>query len=246
MTQTTREYSSLDNAFQFMNRELFEDELPELLITFQRKANTKGYYHKDKFASREGEGQISELALNPDNFEGRSDIEILSTLVHEMVHHWQNHFGRAGKGKYHNKEFANKMFEIGLQPTSDGTPQGKTTGPKVTHLIIENGPFDLAAKKFLEEYQFKISWQSINEVKQKKKADPSKVKFQCNCPHAVWGKIFSIIVCPNCMSVFKWADRQKVFNYIAEHQLEKELEEYIEKISNIESELNKGENNDNS
>jgi hypothetical protein len=34
-----------------------------------------------------------ELALNPDVFTGRSDELILSTLVHEMVHVWQETHG---------------------------------------------------------------------------------------------------------------------------------------------------------
>lgn len=38
-----------------------------------------------------------EIALNPDHFAGRSDEDILSTLVHEMVYAWQRAFGKPSR-----------------------------------------------------------------------------------------------------------------------------------------------------
>jgi hypothetical protein len=37
---------------------------------------------------------VHELALNPDNFTGRTDEMILSTLAHEMAHVWQQTYGK--------------------------------------------------------------------------------------------------------------------------------------------------------
>jgi predicted SprT family Zn-dependent metalloprotease len=78
---------------------------------------------------------VHELALNPDNFTGRSDELILSTLVHEMAHVWQETYGEPSRRGYHNRQWAGKMREVGLQPTSTGEPGGMETGQSVTHYM---------------------------------------------------------------------------------------------------------------
>ena len=65
--------------------------------------------------------------MNPDHF-GRSDEEILSTLVHEMAHVWQQTHGRPPRRCYHDREWAAKMREIGLQPSTTGQPGGQKRG----------------------------------------------------------------------------------------------------------------------
>ena len=236
MKYTEKEYVNLDFACQYFNEALFDNVLPGLLITYQRKANSRGFYHPSRFRHREnGEEAISELALNPDLFEDRSDMEILSTLVHELVHHWQQNFGKPSKGAYHNKEFAAKMDEIGLQPTDDGTEEGKPTGRKITHLIIPGGKFDELAKKFLEEYKFKLNWESLTAQKsEKKKTDPSKVKFICECPNSIWGKIFSLVICPDCQRVFKWEQADVIIDYLRANEREEDLAEYLAKVEEVE------------
>jgi len=46
--------------------------------------------------------------------------EILTTLVHLMVHTWQNHHGQSCKGWFHNKEFREKMAEFGILCNKNG------------------------------------------------------------------------------------------------------------------------------
>lgn len=38
---------------------------------------------------------------------------MLSTLVQEMVHLWQHHFGKPGRRRYLNKQWADKMDSLG-------------------------------------------------------------------------------------------------------------------------------------
>jgi hypothetical protein len=57
----------------------------------------------------------------------------LSTLVHEMVHVWQQHCGTPSKRGYHNKEWATKMKSVGPQPSSTGMVGGKETGQRMSH-----------------------------------------------------------------------------------------------------------------
>jgi hypothetical protein len=57
-----------------------------VLVTLQRRGGSKGYFAPERFDGRLVSGGVHELALNPDAFVDRSDVEILSTLVHEQVH----------------------------------------------------------------------------------------------------------------------------------------------------------------
>ena len=68
--------------------------------------------------------RTAEIALNPDTFEDRTDMEILNTLAHEMCHLWQHYFGKPSRGGYHNREWATMMEKIGLMPSSTSEPGG--------------------------------------------------------------------------------------------------------------------------
>jgi predicted SprT family Zn-dependent metalloprotease len=54
------------------------------------------------FSGRIDKTAVHELALNPDSFIGRTDEMILSTLVHEMVHVWQQTYGKPPRRSYHD------------------------------------------------------------------------------------------------------------------------------------------------
>jgi hypothetical protein len=58
-----------------------------------------------------------------------------------MVHVWQAVFGKPSKGGYHNRQWAEQMKAIGLQPSATGVPGGKETGPQVSHYILADGRF---------------------------------------------------------------------------------------------------------
>ncbi len=92
-TITEREYRAFQHAYQFFNGELFGKSLPQVLVTLQRHARAKGYFAPERFVGRVEKVTAHELALNPDVFTGRSDELILSTLVHQMVHVWQQSHG---------------------------------------------------------------------------------------------------------------------------------------------------------
>lgn len=136
---TEREYRAFQAAYDFLNTELFFGSLPHVLVTLQRHANAKGYFAPDRFAGRVQQSTAHELAMNPDVFTGRSDKLILSTLVHEMVHVWQQTFGKVPRRAYHDKQWAQKMKAIGLYPSTTGEPGGKETGQSVTHTSFQRG-----------------------------------------------------------------------------------------------------------
>jgi hypothetical protein len=49
---TLKEYQGFQRAYDFFNRELFAGTLPQVLVTLQRHANTRGYFSPQRFKGR--------------------------------------------------------------------------------------------------------------------------------------------------------------------------------------------------
>jgi hypothetical protein len=207
-------YEPLIIAFDRFNRVLFEGKLPLCIITLQRDAERVfGYFHADRFGNREKSGvTVDEIALNPRNFLTRSIEETLSTLVHEMAHGWQHHFGKQkSRVGYHNKEWSEKMQDIGLRPTHNGQPDGRLHGQNMTHIIVADGPFDRACRALLSE-EFRLAWYDrLTEMTRSNAAsaqggdgiaEPTsgkRVKFTCpTCRDNAWGKASLKLICEPC------------------------------------------------
>jgi predicted SprT family Zn-dependent metalloprotease len=195
---TKETYDRLQQAYEHFNKALFGGTLPNALITLQRRKGTYGYFAGARFRHEDGR-QADEIALNPSTFIERPTKDILGTLVHEMVHLWQHHEGQPGRGRYHNREWADKMKEIGLQPTDNGADDGKETGEAVTHMIIAAGPFDQAATKLIAR-EFAIVWKEASPARPSSQgegaAEPEtvqksgkRVRYCCpQCDLKAWAK----------------------------------------------------------
>ena len=195
---TPIEYSGLQEAYDHFGRELFGGKLPDVFITYQRKAHSTGYFSPDRFSGRIGSFGKHELALNPDGFIGQSDEQVTQTLVHEMVHVWQHAFGTPSKRGYHNKEWAAKMKAIGLQPSSTGMVGGKETGQRMLDYIIPDGAFTIAFAE-LASMGWRLNLQSAHRPGPKDGTNNSKTKFTCSrCGQNVWGKPDSHVGCWDC------------------------------------------------
>jgi SprT-like family len=202
---TPVEYSGLQEAYDHFNRELFDGQLPDVFITYQRHANSAGHFSPDRFAARVGKFGKHELALNPDGFIGRSDKQICSTLGHEQHHVWQQAHGKPSPRGYHNKEWAAKMKANGLQPSSTGMVGGRETGQRMTHYIVDGGKFDRAFDK-LKAIGWKLNLQSAHRAGPTKGKD-SKTKFTCSsCGQNAWGKPDLAIACLLCEIQMRAAD----------------------------------------
>ena len=156
---TTQVHQALQFAYDFFNRHLFVGQLPPCLISLQRKAKTQGYFSFRRFISEDGR-YTDEIALNPEFFGVLPVSDTLSTLVHEMCHLWQQHFGSPGRRGYHNKEWADKMEAIGLMPSDTHKPGGKRTGEHMGDYILEHGLFMQVARHLLET-EFSIHWYDV-------------------------------------------------------------------------------------
>lgn len=203
MSITYQQYKTLDDAFSFFNYKLFEGQLPECMITLQRTTSkrTLGYYFPKRFENRDAHEKVDEIALNPDRFAGRNDTEILSTLVHEMVHLWCEIHGSASRDGYHNRAWGEKMEDVGLMPSNTGKPGGKKTGQQMTHWVIEDGPFSVTCAQFVENGS--IAYGSFPILKPKK--PNSKLKYVCSggCKQNCWAKPGVSLLCGLCGQVME-------------------------------------------
>jgi len=217
---TNKQYEKFDYLLKYYNKELFKDKLNDCMITMNRRSRARaGFFisHNWKNKLSENETCIHEIGLNPDYFFG-DDAEWHSTLVHEIVHLWQEDYGKPSRRNYHNKQFSEKMEEVGLMTSSTGKPGGARTGRSMSHYIIPDGPFFNAYNRLTEKEINYISSFSIipskdtevPEVNQKIKKNESKSKYTCSCGNNVWGKPGLIIICGVCNK-----------NYCARHEHQK-------------------------
>lgn len=198
---TTETYRHLRHAYDFFNRALFEGKLPPCLITVQRKKRTLGYFWGKRFESFDGAVITDEIALNPSHFSERGDKDTLSTLLHEMVHLWQHHFGEVSRPGYHNTQWAETMVKLGLIPTATGAIGGKVTGQRMTHVIKPGGPFDRAAYELIAK-GFVVAFVEQGIRKESPLAiqkRASKTRFSCTaCSQRAWAKAGSALICGRC------------------------------------------------
>ena len=186
-TPTVEFYSTLQSAFDHFNAELFDTKLPYCLITLRSASRVYGYHHAGRFISPEGK-QIDELGLHPGFFTLRPIESVLSTLVHEMAHHWQQHFGTPSPSNAHNQEWSKKMESLGLMPSDTGLPGGKRTGRSMSHFIIPTGLF-LPSCQRLVEMGFAIPWldrhlpaEPENQVEVVQALKAAGVEYQVSAP----------------------------------------------------------------
>lgn len=213
---TEQTYPELQWAYDFFNEKLFDGKLPACLMTLQRKNRTYGYFSGERWAKRSGEGFTDEIAMNPSHFGNRSLEETLSTLVHEMIHLWQHHFGSPSQRSYHNKEWAARMEKVGLCPSDTGGVGGKKVGQHMSHYIMDNGPFAKACAELLGS-GFDLTWTDrAREITSGKgfkiginggsgasgKPSRSGVRDKYTCPSCgtnAWGKPDTALICGDCM-----------------------------------------------
>jgi predicted SprT family Zn-dependent metalloprotease len=153
---TVSSYDIWEKAFDFYNRALFErtlgQKLDPVIFTFTRKSRMMGMASKQRWISNDGQDRlIDEISLNPAYFQGQNVVEVLQTLVHEMVHIWQFHYGKTSARTYHNKQWGDTMQSIGLMPSNTGKPGGRRTGQQMMDYVIANGRFEKVTEKLFQK-----------------------------------------------------------------------------------------------
>ena len=213
-TPTLEQMTAYQQAFDYFNEQLFDNQLPQVILNFSRSgSHTIAFYAPRRWQQGEKvveQTALDEISLNP-KYLGMSMEEIMSSLVHEMMHLWQFAHGNPSRRSYHNKEWAMKMKEVGLQP-DDGT--GKETGQNVSHRIMEEGLFQktfqtmpeshsLPWRVFIEGDGGKATGGEEQPGKPKSKSG-KRLKYSCpSCKTNIWGKEGLRIGCMDCDEVFQ-------------------------------------------
>ncbi len=197
MQPTIEQWQQYQAAFDYFNKRLFDGQLPACILNFSRhnQNRSRGYFSPDRWHKN---GQTThEINLSPRILTTDEPIQSLSTLVHEMVHLWQQVYGNPPQNCYHNKEWADKMEEVGLVPSTTGEPDGKRTGMCCSHYVQEGGPYARAFEEAPPEIV--LPWQPTHEGEGKVKAPPSKVAYRCPaCGIKAWGKPGLALKCLAC------------------------------------------------
>ncbi len=203
-TPTQRQFGAYQAAYDYFNAKLFGGSLTPSLLNFRgRGRGNLGLFWPEKWKS--GDATTHEIALNPEALD-RPLVEALATLVHEMVHQWQQDFGEPPQGNYHDKEWGRKMDEVGLTPSNTGAPGGKRTGRQMTHYVTPGGAFEAAVASMPDEIA--LPWLTGGAAAEGKapSKNKNKVKYVCPCGVIVWGKAGIVVVCGQCREEFTAPD----------------------------------------
>ncbi|MBF0379850.1 MAG: SprT-like domain-containing protein [Magnetococcales bacterium] len=194
---------SYQAAFDYFNKKLFEGKLPPVILNFSRSgAKTAAFFAPGRWENgnqkkNERKEVLDEISLNP-KWLGRTEEEVFSSLVHEMVHHWQFAFKTPPRKAYHNKEWAEKMLEVGLRPDNG---RGGMTGTKVGHHIETDGAFQKAFAKLPQSYRlpWRVFIEGFVEPPKQPRKSGKRTKYTCpGCGLNIWGKEDLAVICKDC------------------------------------------------
>jgi hypothetical protein len=216
-SQTAASYREVEMTYDHFNEQLFGGKLPRCVFTFQRQANTMAYFVVERFALGSSVESRVEIVINPEYFAVVPIVQAAMALVHEAAHIWQWRFGNPSRRGYHNRQWAQKMEEIGLMPSDTGRAGGRKVGQKIGAYPLVGGRF-LAACDALATEDFRAAWLArfsvdgppgrlgstnryppAHPVFQLRRPNRARTKFTCEeCQANAWGKPTLRIVCILC------------------------------------------------
>ncbi len=131
-------HSELTRAFAFFNRRFWAGKLPVPVFAFfcqPPKGQRLGHFCARRWHAPDGTLR-DEIVIYADLALCLGMQAILETLLHEMVHVWQEHFGR--RGAVHNAQWHTEAARVGLLTQG---PHGFTTaGPAFLAAVAEFRP----------------------------------------------------------------------------------------------------------
>ena len=185
---TPEQFSAYQAMYDHFNRELFDGELPQVILNFSRRAGSLGFFAAERWDN--GHARTHEISLNPAYLKERPPVDVASTLVHEMVHLWQHEQGTPSRAGYHNAQWAEKMETVGLVPSDTGRPGGRKVGQQVDHYAQDAGAFQRAFERLPGGCL--LPWQCQPEAARGASSVAgarNKVKYSCpSCWSNVWGR----------------------------------------------------------
>jgi hypothetical protein len=165
--------------------EQFKLNIPEMALRVD--ALSRSCYGHFRYGHN-GFGLRGEIAINSRYLRGqRQQWEVLGTLLHEMLHAWQQAHGEPGKGNYHNHEFRNKALMYGLVIDRRGRTR-----------YLDDSPF----VRLLKQYRVDVPPLPSAAAGEKRERGESKMKkWSCRCTNLRCAKELNA-VCRNCGQEF--------------------------------------------
>lgn len=146
LTTYNRAAGYLNKIFDLLNAKYFENALSRPIITIQSTPKAYGHYTLYDAWSIDGEKGMREINIGAGTL-SRPIENIVSTLLHEMIHYWNDQNGIkdcSRGGTYHNKKFKElaEACELNVQchPTygwSLTSPSEKTLEFCLEHNLTE-------------------------------------------------------------------------------------------------------------
>jgi hypothetical protein len=221
-TPTGEQFEAYRGMFDYFNGALFDGKLPQPLLTVSRgHARVMAHYKHQAWKKAKGKGKAAdEISLSPIALTAEP-FEVASSLVHEMCHEWQHHFGDASRPGYHNVEWCAKMRSVGLIPLDPRTGKEINAGQSASDKPDPAGVFLRLYSKMPKKYL--LPWLPAEGPRSAPTSSPgtgedddedgdatppappkSKIKYTCPKCHAnVWGKPGLKLACIGCVKPFE-------------------------------------------
>lgn len=197
MTFYTEAVKELKNIYDNLNKDYYDNELPEVVITIQSspKGKSYGWYAKDRWGvETDKEKAFDEINISAE-YLSRPIENIVSTLQHEMIHLYcaiNDIKDTSNNNVYHNKKFKEEAEARGLSIEKAQTIGWSVTTP--TEEFIE-----YIKDLNIADDAFKF-FRKIPLGKEKtKKTTKKTTKYTCSCCGAsVRGEPDLEIECKKC------------------------------------------------
>lgn len=190
--------------------------LPDILfsINVRMKKSVAACVINQRVFDTESGNIVQSMEINPEILP-KGVKEVLVTLLHEMVHVYENTYKKALKGGRHSKFWEETMKSFSLEPVIVDKARRKASEE-----IIPGGEFDVFASQFAKEKGdlfFRIM--PLSKKGLEKSGSPSlplssveeeghkgytvKKKYSCPCGNKVWGKPGLLLTCRDCGEDFE-------------------------------------------
>jgi hypothetical protein len=183
--------AEIHRAFWFWNQRCWEGKLPEPVFNFHpQPPNGRVLGHFRAAAWSPGDKRSrdrDEIVFFADLCLERGMVEVIATLVHEMIHLWQHVTNTGSRFGHHNRKFHAEARRVGFK-TTKGDYQGHTEPAS---------EFKAAVTAFSP----KLTGIPFRSVARQKGA---LVKWTCNCGFAVRVAVERFnATCDTCHTKFK-------------------------------------------
>ena len=193
----TNAVKELKNIYNNLNKDYYNNELPEVVITIQSspKGKAYGWYAKDRWGvETDKEKAFDEINISAE-YLSRPIENIVSTLQHEMVHLYcamHNIKDTSNKNIYHNRKFKQEAEDRDLVIEKAQTIGWSVTTPSEKLIEYIKG-------LSINDDSFKF-FRKIPASKEKTKKTANKTtKYTCSCCGAsVRGEPELEIECKKC------------------------------------------------